>query len=158
MLARLRQLSLRDQAMLVVLAAALLLYLLYQMLWQPLATSNRNLERQNAAAAQSLANMNQLAAKYRELQKANGPANASEGETLTALVDQSVAANQLHMSRFQPGSSGDVQVRFDNVSFDQVLRWLNELESKHGVTLREYGISPGSGPGLVNVSVRLFRA
>ena len=158
MLARLRQLSLRDQAMLVLLAAALLLYMLYQMLWHPLAAANRNLERQNAAVAQSVANMNQLAAQFRELQKANGPAAASGGETLTQLVDETVAANQLHMSRFQPGSSGDVQVRFDNASFDQILRWLHELENKHGVTLREFGVSPGSGPGLVNVSVRLYRA
>jgi general secretion pathway protein M len=158
MLARLNQLSLRDQAMLVVLAAALLLYMLYQVFWHPLATANRNLAQQNAAVANSLATMNQLAAQYRELQKANGPGNTSAGETLTQLVDETVASNQLHMSRFQPGSSGDVQVRFDNASFDQVLRWLSELESKHGVTLREFGVSPGSGPGLVNVSVRLYRA
>lgn len=158
MLARLRQFSLRDQAMLVVLAAALLVYMLYQMLWQPLAASNRNLERQNESVAKSVANLNQLAAQYRELQKTNGPAGAGQGETLTQLVDQTVASNQLHMSRFQPGSSGDVQVRFDNASFDQVLRWLSELESKHGVTLRELSVSPGSDAGLVNVSVRLFRA
>lgn len=158
MLARLRQLSLRDQAMLMGLAAALLVYMLYQVLWQPLATANRNLARQNESVAKSVANLNQLAAQYRELQKASGSGNASQGETLTQLVDQTVASNELHMSRFQPGSSGDVQVRFDNASFDQVLRWLSELESKHGVTLRELGVSPGSGPGLVNVSVRLFRA
>jgi general secretion pathway protein M len=158
MLARLRQFSLRDQAMLGVLAAALVVYMLYQMLWQPLAESNRNLARQNESVAKSVANLNQLAAQYRELQKTNGPAGAGQGETLTQLVDQSVASNQLHMSRFQPGSSGDVQVRFDNASFDQVLRWLSELESKHAVTLREFSASPGSDTGLVNVSVRLFRA
>jgi general secretion pathway protein M len=158
MLARLKQLSLRDQAMLVLLAGAVLVYVLYQVLWHPLASSNRELAQQNGAVARSLANMNQLAAQYRELQKASAPGSASQGETLTQLVDQTVASNQLHMSRFQPGSTGDVQVRFDNVSFDQVLRWLNELENKHGVTLREFGVSPGSGPGLVNVSVRLFRA
>jgi general secretion pathway protein M len=158
MLARLQQLSLRDQAMLVVLAAALLLYLLYQMLWQPLAAANSSLANQNAAVAKSLANMHQLAAQYRELQKSSAQDGGSQSETLTQLVDQTVASNELHMSRFQPGSSGDVQVRLDNASFDQVLRWLSELENKHGVTLREFGIAPGSGPGLVNVSVRLFRA
>lgn len=158
MLARLRQLSLRDQAMLVLLAAAMLLYVLYQMLWHPLAAANSSLAAQNAAVAKSLASVNQLAAQYRELQKSSAQDNSGQGETLTQLVDQTVAGNQLHMSRFQPGSSGDVQVRLDNASFDQVLRWLGELESKHGVTLREFGIAPGSGPGLVNVSVRLYRA
>ncbi len=61
------------------------------------------------------------------------------------------------MSRFQPGSTGDVQIRFDNSSFDQVARWLHQLESE-GVTVRDLAISPGASTGLVNVSVRLFRA
>lgn len=157
MLSRLQQFSLRDQAMLAVLAAAVLLYVLYQLLWHPLATANANLARQNGAISQSLASMNQLAAQYRELQKSTTTNDVAAGVTLTQLVDQTVASNGLHMSRFQPGSGGDVQVRFDNANFDQMLRWLNELESKDGVVLREVGISPGSGPGLVNVSVRLYR-
>lgn len=157
MLARLQQLSLRDQAMLVVLAAAVLLYLLYQLAWHPLARANDDLARQNAAIAQSLANMNQLAAQYRELQQAGAASSTGQGETLAQLIDQTVASKGLHMSRFQPGSAGDVQVRFDNASFDQMLRWLDELENRHGVVLRELGISPGAGPGLVNASVRLYR-
>jgi len=158
MLARLQQqLSLRDQAMLALLMAALLLYVLYQMLWHPLATANRRLAEQNLAAAHSVANMNQLAAKYRELQQGSAKNNPSQGESLTQLVDETVAGDGLHMSRFQPGSSGDAQVRLDNASFDQVLRWLYELEDKHSVTIRELGISPGSASGLVNISVRLYR-
>jgi len=136
----------------------LLLYVLYQMLWRPLALANQHLSEQNVAATQSLASIAQLAAQYRELQQGSAQNNASQGESLTQLVDETVASNGLHMSRFQPGSSGDVQVRLDNAGFDQVLRWLHELETKHSVTIRELGISPGSAPGLVNISVRLFRA
>jgi general secretion pathway protein M len=157
MLAYFRQLSLRDQAMLMVLAAALALYMLYQLLWHPLASANDNLAQQNAGLSRSLASVTQMAAQYADLKKSNAQNNAAQGSTLTQLVDATVAANQLHMSRFQPGSTGDVQVRFDNASFDQVMRWLNELESKDAVVLREFGISPGSGAGLVNVSVRLYR-
>jgi general secretion pathway protein M len=158
MLQRLQQqLSLRDQAMLALLAAALLLYVLYQALWQPLAGANQRLAVQNAAATQSLANISLLAAQYRALQQGATQNNAGEGESLTQLVDASVASNGLHMSRFQPGSGGDAQVRLDNASSDAVLHWLQELEGKHGVTIRELGITPGSAPGLVNISVRLFR-
>ena len=79
-------------------------------------------------------------------------------ELLAQLVDRTVAAHQLHMSRFQPGSGGDVQVRLDNAAFAQVLRWLNVLETEQGVTIRELVIAPGSGSGFVNVSVRLLRS
>lgn len=153
-----QQLSLRDQGMLALLAGALALYVLYQLLLQPLAAANQRLENQNASAQKSLAAVTQMAAELRGLQQVGTQGEADQSENLTQLIDRTVASNNLRMSRFQPGSSGDVQVRLDNMAFDQVLRWLNELESAQGVTIRELVIAPGSAPGLVNVSARLFRA
>jgi general secretion pathway protein M len=150
-----RELSLRDQAMLMVLALALVLYIFYQAAWRPLATANANLVRGNAALRDSLQAVTSLAAEYQQLQQA-GVRGAVSQETLAQLLDRTVAANQLQMSRFQPGSTGDVQIRFDNSSFDQVVRWLHQLESE-GVTVRDLAISPGAAAGLVSVSVRLFR-
>jgi len=153
-----QQLSMRDQGMLALLAGALVLYVLYQALWHPLAVANQRLENQNAAAQKSLAAVTQMAAQLRALQQTNTQTASAQNENLTQLIDRTVAANNLRMSRFQPGSSGDVQVRLDNMPFDQVLRWLNELESAQAVTIRELVIAPGSATGLVNVSARLFRA
>ena len=151
-----QQLSMRDQGMLALLGGALLLYVLYQVLLHPLAASNRRLEEQNAAVEKSLASVTQMAAELRTLRQGNSK-SATQSENLSQLVDRTVAANNLRMSRFQPGSSGDAQVRLDNMPFDQVLRWLNELESEHGVTIRELVITPASAAGLVNVSARLSR-
>lgn len=156
MLARLQQLSLRDQALLALLAAVVVLYLIYQLAWRPLAAANAQLRQQNETAARTLENVAQLAAQYRQLQQSGARGGQSQG-SLTALIDQTVAVNQLQMSRFQPGSSGDVQVRLDNAPFDQVLRWLHQLEAQHGVAVKELAVAPGSDSGLVNVSVRLFR-
>lgn len=153
-----QQLSLRDQSMLALLAGALALYVLYQALIHPLAVANQRLENQNASAQKSLAAVTQMAAELRALQQSSTQGAADQSENLTQLIDRTVASNNLRMSRFQPGSNGDVQVRLDNMAFDQVLRWLNELESAQSVTIRELVVAPGSAPGLVNVSARLFRA
>jgi len=153
-----QQLSLRDQAMLALLAGALALYVIYQALLHPLASANERLEKQNAAAQKSLAAVTQMAAELQALKQSGSADAQAQGGNLTELIDRTVAANNLRMSRFQPGSNGDVQVRLDNMAFDQVLRWLNELESAQRVTIRELVVAPGSAPGLVNVSARLFRA
>jgi general secretion pathway protein M len=139
-----------------VLAGAVLIYILYQLAWRPLAVSNDRLKLQNSAATASLEAVAQLAAQYRELQK-SGAQVQGEGENLTQLIDRTVAAHTLHMSRFQPGSSGDVQVRLDNAPFDNVLRWLHQLETEYALTIKDLSIAPGAGSGLVNVSVRLYR-
>ncbi len=153
-----QQLSMRDQGMLALLAGALALYVLYQVLLHPLAAANQRLENQNATAQKSLAAVTQMAAQLRVLQQTQTQTTSAQNENITQLVDRTVAANSLRMSRFQPGSSGDVQVRLDNMPFDQVLRWLNELEATEAVTIRELVIAPGSATGLVNVSARLFRS
>jgi type II secretory pathway component PulM len=158
LLNRFRELSLRDQTMLLVLAAAIAAYLLLQIVWRPLAVSNDSLARANTALRASVQNMTQLAAEFRQLQQAGTGNAAASGESLAQLLDRTVAVQGLKMSRFQPGSTGDVQVRFDNSAFDNVARWLHQLESEQGVTVRDLSVTPGAAPGLVNVSVRLFRA
>lgn len=152
-----QQLSLRDQKMLALLVGVLALYLFYQIALHPLVQANARLRAQNVAAQGSLAAVTEMAAQLRDLQQ-NPAQTTSASENLTQLVDRSVAEHQLHISRFQPGASGDAQVRLDNVDFDQVLRWLNELETTQAVSVRELVVAPGAGPGLVNVSVRLWRA
>lgn len=161
LLNKFRELNLRDQAMLIILAIALLLYLAFQMAWRPLANANSNLIQSNGVLRDSVQNMTQLAAQYQQLQQAgahSGNGAAATQENLAQLLDRTVAAQQLQMSRFQPGSTGDVQIRFDNSPFDSVIRWLNQVEGEGGVTVKDLSISPGASNGLVNVSVRLFRA
>lgn len=150
-----RELSLRDQAMLILLAVTLALYVFYQAAWRPLAQSNASLARGNAVLRESVQSMTALAAEYQQLRQSGARGNAS-AESLAQLLDRTAAAHQLQMSRFQPGQTGDVQIRFDNASFDQSARWLAQLESE-GVNVRDLAISPGASTGLVNISIRLSR-
>ena len=154
---RFNQMSLRDQAMLALLGGVLLLYIVYMVLWRPLANSNEQLQRQVTAATQSLENMGRLAAEYRQLQQRSSQTDMASRGTLAEVIDRSVKAQQLQMSRLQPGSSGDVQVRLDNAPVDAVLRWLNQLESEESVQVRDLSVTVGATAGLVNLSVRLFR-
>ena len=143
-----------EQLMLLVGAAAVTVYLLYVVLWRPMATSVDTLQRQNQAAEKSLHNVKRLVTEYRQLQ-GSGAGKRGSRQNLTRLIDSTVKKNELTMNRFQPSSSGDVQVRFENAVFNNVLAWLNELEAGNGVIVKDLSISPGAASGLVNISVRL---
>jgi general secretion pathway protein M len=156
MRSRFSQLGPRDQIALALLAALLLLCVVWLLAWRPLAQSNAILARQNAASAQTLLGVTRLADEYHALRQRDDSAAASRA-SLTEVVNRSIEAHGLAMSRFQPGSGGDVQLRLENAAFDAVLRWLHRLERGEGVSLRELSITRGAAPGLVNVSVRLYR-
>lgn len=147
----------REQILLAAVTAVLLVWLVIVLLWRPLDQARDTLSAQNQAAGASLANVRALAAQLRGLEQSGASRSRASGESLPTIVDNSVAANQLKMKRFQPSASGDVQVRFENAVFNQVLAWLLQLEMEEGVSVRELSITQGSGSGLVNVSVRLHQ-
>lgn len=144
----------QEQLMVLVGGAVVAVYVVFVFILGPMADTRDKLQRQNQAAATTLAEVKALAEQYRRLQGGGSPTPATGG-SLTRIVDTTVKHNQLSMSRFQPSSSGDVQVRFENALFNNLVAWLNELEVENGVLIKDLSITPGSGTGLVNVSVRL---
>lgn len=146
----------REQLMLLIGGGAVLLYILFMLVLAPMSAAVSDMKRQNQAAAVTLAEVQQLAAEYQRLQQ-NSDRPRQSGGNLTRIIDSSVKNNQLTMSRFQPSSRGDVQVRFENAPFNNILAWLNEMESAHGIMVKDLTVGPGAGTGLVNVSVRLYR-
>jgi general secretion pathway protein M len=148
------QLKRQEQLLIIALAAVLVLYLMVVLIWRPMSASVSSLRLQNQQSQQSLQQVEQLAAEYKVLEQSAGSRSASK-QNLTRLIDNTVKKHQLEMSRFQPSSSGDVQVRFENAGYNNVLAWLNELENSHGVLIKDLSITLGAGSGVVNVSVRM---
>lgn len=145
----------QEQLLLLVGGAVFTAYLLVVLLWRPMADSVDVLERQNQAASDTLQNVQSLVLEYKALQGTATSGGSSGKQNLTRVIDASVKNNQLQMKRFQPSSSGDVQIRLENASFKNVLAWVNELESEHGVRVKDLSISPGNSSGVVNISIRL---
>jgi general secretion pathway protein M len=145
----------REQMILLAGGVCVGLYLLYLLLWNPIVSKRDDLIVQNQAVAQSLASVRGLAAEYKALKKSGAAGKSPVGSNLSRIVDSSVARNQLKMNRFQPSSSGDVQVRFENAVFNNIVGWLYELETEYAIEVKELSVTPGAAAGLVNVSVRL---
>ena len=144
----------RAQLLLLGGACVLVIYLFYLLVWQPVSNAKDRVILSNRVAIEDLQDIRALAAEYRQLERSGG--QRVSGQNLSQIVDSSAARYQLSMSRFQPSSSGDVQIRFDNVSFNAIIAWLYDLESNNAVGVKDLSINPGNASGLVNVSVRLY--
>lgn len=146
----------REQLSLVFLGFALTLYTLYMLAWLPLAERRDQLAAQNKSVAASLQRVDAMVSEIMRLRDGGG-ANASE-RNLAALVNQSTARHNLQVSRLQPNSRGDIQVRLENAVFDELLAWLDELENREGLLVTEVAITPSAAVGRVNVTVRIAQA
>ena len=144
----------REQLMLLFGSLVILVYLFFVVIVTPMSASVSSLQQQNQRAAESLVAVKALVKEYNSLQK-SGAGKTGSKQNFTRLIDTTVKASELTMNRFQPSSSGDVQVRFENANFNDVIAWISILENDHGILVKDLSISSGVATGLVNVSVRL---
>jgi type II secretory pathway component PulM len=152
------QFNQREQLSLLVLGFALALYLLYMLVWSPLASQRDQLEVQNRGVAASLQRVDAMVSEVLQLRAAEGGSSAGARRNLTSLINQSTRRLQLAVTRLQPNSRGEIQVRFEAAAFDDLLQWLHEMESVEGLLVREASITQAGSSGRVNATVRLAQA
>ena len=143
----------REQLSLLVLAVALGMYLLFAAIWSPLVNSRDRMLVQNQGIASSLQTVDAMVSEILLLRRSGAGNNARRN--LTSLINQSTTRRNLQVSRLQPNSRGELQVRLENASFDDVLAWLHEMEFGQGLLVREVSLTRSGNKGRVNASVRI---
>ncbi len=146
----------REQMSVMALGVAVVLYVLFQFVWSPLALKRESLAQQNTAVAESLVRVDAMVSELKALRDSG--AGAGTRRNLTRLINQSTARLELPVSRLQPNSRGEIQVRLENAAFDDLLKWLHEMEYREGLLVREVSITQGGATGRVNATVRMAQA
>jgi len=70
--------------------------------------------------------------------------------SLTDVVSQTARTYQVQVSRMQP-QNDQLQLSVDDLPFDQLLRWLHDLQFQQGVTLVQLDIAQAEVAGQVRV-------
>lgn len=150
------ELSQREQLSLLLMAAAITLYLVYMLAVSPLTEARDKLEVQNQGVAESLQRVDIMVSQILELRDSG--TGSPQRRNLTTLINRSTAALDLQVARLQPNSRGEIQVRLEGAAFDDVLSWLHQMEYRESLLVREVSVTQGGSPGRINATVRLAQA
>lgn len=130
-------LNARERGVLAAGAALVLVLLLYTQVWEPFHQRFERLRATVAEGRQDLAWMRRAALELERLDRGNSPAQPrpADGRSLLTLVDQTARTAGLGaaVKRVEPQGSDQVRMRLEQVSFDELIRWLGSLEQEHGV-------------------------
>jgi type II secretory pathway component PulM len=143
----------REQLSLFLMGLVVIAWAAWMLLWSPLRDARSELARRNEATAVVLQRVDAMVSEILALRE-SGSGSGQRGNLVT-LINRSTGAAGLAVSRLQPNSRGEVQVRFEAAVFDDLLGWLYRLESEQGVIVGEVAISRAGTPGRVNATVRL---
>ncbi|MGI9325489.1 MAG: type II secretion system protein GspM [Pseudomonadales bacterium] len=140
-----------ERRIIALLAAAIVLTLLWLLLWKPVAdwravTHNRY---ENAQASLSWLQANEQKAK------ASASNSAGGGErSVMRVITQAANARNLKLSRVQPEGDEGVSVVLQDQPFTDVLLFVAQLAENNGVRVTRAAIDGSGTPGRVNAQVR----
>ncbi len=128
----------RERYMVLGGAALLAVLLVYVALWEPLVNKVERLRASTAEQQLTLAWMRSAAQEARRLRGAGGGAKTiASGQSLLSLVDRTAKAGRLGgaLKRVQPDGDNKVRVWLEGAGFDDLIRWVAQLERRQGITV-----------------------
>lgn len=147
----------REQRILLGGAVALLLLMLYALVWDPYQQEMSRLRDSVSAKRLDLQTMQQAAAEIEALRHGGAGGVLPAGQSIMALVDGS--SKQFNISagikRIQPEGERSVKVWAEQVPFDDLIRWLDDLQKRSGIAVHTISIERQEVAGLVNVRMEL---
>lgn len=147
----------RQQLLLLGLALVLLVWLLLQLAWRPMAAESERLRQRNAQTADSLAWMQQAAAEYRRLAADDRPAARASNAPLSRQINASAQRAGVLVNRLQPAGDDEARVWIEDVAFDKAMQLLYQLETESGIKARSLTINGSDKSGLVSLQGALVR-
>ncbi len=145
-----------------VLAASVLVIttLLYLIIWEPIHDGVDNQAQKYQSQLDILDWMQTAATEVRAL-KATGTAKrrSNSAQPVTLLVEQSAATAGLKpfIRKLESTSDKGARITIDAASFDQVLLWLNSLQTQYGISVSSANLDRAEKQGAVNARMTLSR-
>ncbi|GGD76985.1 type II secretion system protein GspM [Lacimicrobium alkaliphilum] len=143
-----RQLSEREQRLVVLVASFMAILLFYLLVWAPLNQSVQRNQTAIESQKELLSWVEQNANRIIQLRQSGNVASRFNG-SLTQAVNLSANQNGIMITRMQP--QGDkLQVWVDEAEFNKVLTWLEAIENQ-GIVIQDADFSESSTPGIIRI-------
>jgi len=142
-------------------AIVVVIALLYAFVWTPLDNEHKAMRSSVLVWERSLAELRPLRGMQ---QSPSSDAQAAPGnaqQTPVVVVDQTLRARGLDkaLQRSQPTTSNGIRVEFENVAFDDLMLWLDDLSAQYAMHVASGTLSTSSQgtPGRINATLTLER-
>ncbi|TDP40172.1 general secretion pathway protein M [Idiomarina aquatica] len=140
----------REQRLLSALAVVLAIAVLYFVIWQPSYQARLNAEQRLQGQQQQLQWVKQNLGRYQaRVQSSEASAPQASG-SLTQRLNQAADANDIRLARIQPQGEG-VVISVDEANFDRVLAFVAQLEQQYQLQISTLDVARLDTPGQVRV-------
>lgn len=146
----------RERNMVIALGVALAILLIFLLVVTPLKNYFKSLNDDLSYYENQVMTVQKQVAAI----KSAGPGKVTNDNiSLNQLVNQTAKSFGLSFSRIEERERNkEIQLRLDNVEFDQLLRWISLLEQGRGLVVDTLRVSKKDAVGRVDASIKLIKA
>ncbi|MEW8092488.1 MAG: type II secretion system protein GspM, partial [Candidatus Thiodiazotropha endolucinida] len=142
----------QEHMALIIGAAAILLLLVYLLLWRPF---NQALDKKALLVESQQLTLNWMQDNLdlvKNLRSQQRGKSAGSNEALLTLVDRTAKKIRLRqqIQRIKPQGDNAVQLWIEEAPFDTIIKWLGQLTQTHAIEIDSLTIDRQDKPGLVN--------
>lgn len=151
-------LAARERLMLSIALIITIIAVLYLLVWEPLQKRTETLRHTVSEERNQIAWMEQAAVEILALRGGVVPKEKRNNESLLAVVDRSARAAGMGagINRVEPEGKDKARIWLNDVAFDNLIRWLSELDKTQGITTESVVIDRQNVAGQVNARLVLM--
>ena len=153
-----RALSQRERYLVGGAGVFLTIIILYAAIWDPIVGGAQRAELLLQKKQADLIWMQQSAAEVRALRQGSpGAGQQRTGQSLLGLIESTARQSKLStgIQQVQPDGQNKVRLKLDNIPFDELLTWLDDLAYKYGVQVSEFSVERKPEAGRVDARLVL---
>lgn len=141
-------LNLREQRLVLVMALVLVLFLFFNLIWQPLNERLATAEQKLSSRQTLFAWVTDNTTRYENVKLTDG--NKKTSGSLSSVVNRTANQHQLTITRMQP-QGGSIQVWLDSASFTSLLFWFEHLANNENLQVQAIDLAQSDKQGEVRV-------
>jgi type II secretory pathway component PulM len=157
LITRWEKLHLREKRFIALGLLAMMLLIVYALIWAPIANKAASLRNQIEKDGKLLAWMRSADKRVQSLEKHLKPSGTSSKSLLGLIQDEINQTFAKNVSALRQADSESIQLNLTHVSFDEMIKWLIQVWQKQGLQITRMNVVPASETGLVNAEMVIKR-
>lgn len=143
----------QEKKLLIFAGIFLTIFLFYFAVYQPMASSISSLQKSNSENQKLLIWMSQSAASIKGSTGGSKRAKSRGGRSLNQLINSTASRAKISISRSQPRDNNQYQIWLDQVVFNELLLWLDQLQKDYGIFVSNINLGTSDKSGFVRVNL-----
>ncbi len=153
-------LSTKEQRMVSGTVSVIIITLFYIIVWEPVHLGLESAQQKQQSQKEILLWMQEAATEVKTL-RATGGSNTIHGKNkpTTLVIEQTInnAGLKTSVNKIESSGNNGARVTLNEVSFNQLLVWLNTLATHNGIQVVSANIERASKPGRANARLTFDR-